>query len=62
MKNTNQNGIYRTTLNTDIAKAYAKHGCKDCYGRGLLKYSSPQGEEYSAYCSCVEKNIRKQKL
>ena len=62
MKNRNEQGLNTTEIHPDIAKAYSKNGCKTCYGKGLLNYISPDGENYSNYCSCVEKNLRKQKL
>ena len=63
MKNNDEDSLfYKTTLSPDIAQAYAKRGCNKCYGRGLLNYISPQGNEHSAYCSCVEKKLKRQKL
>ena len=62
MKKSNEEGLYTTTLYTQIAQAYAKNNCKHCYGRGMLNYISPEGEKYSNYCSCVQKNLKKQKL
>lgn len=61
MKKSND-GSYTYELYPHVAKVYAKDGCKKCQGRGMLNYISPEGEKYSTYCDCVQKNLKRQKL
>ena len=46
--------------NPQLIAFYAKHNCKKCYGRGYQKFNHPITGDRVVFCSCVEKNVRKE--
>ena len=52
---------YTYTVYPEMARMYAKKGCKECHGRGIHKYQTPDKQESHSYCACVRKNIQKYK-
>jgi hypothetical protein len=53
---------YTTSFNPDIAAAFSKSNCKKCSSKGYIKGTSPEGEKYTMYCSCVKKILKSQKI
>ena len=51
---------YRYTIDPDIAYEFAKHNCKKCYGRGLLRFEDiDDTKERYEYCTCVKNRMRR---
>lgn len=47
-------------LNEESVTAYAKKGCKHCYGRGILEMSHPfLGKEWRNFCDCAIRGLQK---
>lgn len=46
-------------VDPDIAYEFAKHNCKKCYGRGLLRYEDVDADRpRHDYCDCVRNRMR----
>ena len=53
---------YRYKIDEYIAYEFAKHNCKKCYGRGLLKYDDVGSNRLRHdYCDCVRNKMRRYK-
>lgn len=51
---------YRTKIDPDIAYEFAKHNCKKCFGRGLIRYEDINSlEPRYDYCQCVRNKMRR---